>query len=158
MIQNERDKLEGLIAETKDKVARQDYQNGLNTAWEYARMLIDISTYMEGADILDKVFGKASLIHIFENYSAAEVIAKFGENVFDYINSPAELPKKGDEIEKDDGQIGVIVDVNDITEKANVLWASGNVSHALDFKRFKLTGRNFSEVIGLLDKMVFGEM
>lgn len=99
-------------------------------------------------------------MHIFENYSADKAIKKlrgYEEELFPSTKIPTEVPKVGDEIEKEDGQIGVILDANDVTEKANVLWASGNVTHALGFKRFKLTGRNFKEVVDLLDNMASGE-
>lgn len=151
-------------SETKKKVAKQNYELGytigLDDAWTCARMLVDISTYMDGAIMLEKRFGKASLMHIFENYSADKAIKKlqgYEEELFLSTKAPTDIPKVGDEIEKEDGQIGVIVDVNDITEKANILWASGNITHALGFKRFKLTGRNFKEVVALLDKMAIGE-
>lgn len=151
-------------AETKKKVAKQNYELGhtvgLDDAWACARMLVDISTYIDGAIMLENLFGKSSLMYIFENYSANKAIQKlqgFEKELFPSTKIPTEVPKVGDEIEKEDGQIGVILNVNDIAEKANVLWASGNVTHALGFKRFKLTGRNFKEVVALLDKMAIGE-
>lgn len=161
MNQKQHDALETIIAEVKKEVARENfekgYKKGSNEAWHCSQGIVYMTTNMDGAVLLEKFFGKASLTHIFENYTAAEVIEKFNENIYDHIELLPVIPKVGDEIEKEDGQIGVIVDVNDIAEKANVLWASGNVTHALGFKRFKLTGRNFKEVVELLDKMVIGE-
>lgn len=161
MNQKQKDALETIIAEVKKEVARENfekgYKKGANEAWNCSQGIVYMTTNMDGAVLLEKFFGKASLTHIFEHYTAAEVIEKFNENIFDHIEFPPVTPKVGDEIEKEDGQIGVIVGVSDITEKANILWASGNVTHALGFKRFKLTGRNFKEIVELLDKMAIGE-
>lgn len=164
MNQKQHDALETIIAEVKKEVAKENYELGytigLDDAWACARMLVDISTYVDGAIMLEKCFGKASLMHIFENYSANKAIKKlqsYEEELFLSTKAPTEIPKVGDEIEKEDGQIGVIVGVNDTTEKANILWASGNTTHVLGFNRFKLTGRNFKEVVELLDKMASGE-
>lgn len=161
MNQKQKDTLETIIAEVKKEAARENfekgYKEGANEAWNCSQVIVNMSTSIDGAALLEKFFGRASLIHIFEHYTAAEAIEKCNENIFVHIEFPPVTPKVGDEIEKEDGQIGVIVDVNDITEKANILWASGNITHALGFKRFKLTGRNFKEVVDLLDKMAIGE-
>ena len=161
MNQKQHDALETIIAEVKKEVARENfekgYKEGSNEAWNCSQVIVSKSTSIAGATLLEKFFGKASLTHIFEHYTAAEVIEKCNENIFDHIELPPVTPKVGDEIEKEDGQIGVIVGVNDTTEKANILWASGNTTHVLGFKCFKLTGRNFKEVVDLLDKMAIRE-
>ena len=123
--------------------ANEAYQKGLNDAWETARKIVClISDGGFTQDVLDSIFGSQSYQSIMAKYSASDAIEKISK----YKPVQTQI---GDEVEGDFG-IGMVT--KPLEGGAYIMWKDGSFgSHTAN--EFKLTGRNFPELVEILRKM-----
>jgi len=123
--------------------ADEAYRKGLNDAWEAARKIVCLIA--DGgftADVLDSIFGSQSYQSIMAKYSASDAIEKISK----YKPVQTQI---GDEVEGDFG-IGMVT--KPLEGGAYIMWEDGSSgSHTAN--EFKLTGRNFHELVEILQKM-----
>jgi len=123
--------------------ANEAYRKGLNDAWEAARKIVClISDGGFTQDVLDSIFGSQSYQSIMAKYSASDAIEKISK----YKSVQTQI---GDEVEGDFG-IGMVT--KPLEGGAYIMWKDGSCgSHTAN--EFKLTGRNFPELVEILRKM-----
>lgn len=140
-------------AETKKEVAKQNYERGLNDAWEYARKIVLGKTDGGiGINAVIAIFGNASTYEIFMNFTVPEVIAKI-KNYEEKQKQTDDKIKVGDEVDVPqlDCKGIVIAEAN----KETILVLSEYMDGLIRTEKHnvKKTGRYFSEIDEMKKKM-----
>ena len=135
--------------DTKDFADMYDsgYNEGLKDAWEAARKIpLNVNEGGLSANALTTIFGNKSIIQIFKEFSASEVVEKIRQ----YEQEQEEF-KLWDEVDGKGGR-GIITKISDDSDHFNVMWENGSTGYYM-IGDFKKTGRNFPEIAEVLRKM-----
>ena len=123
------------------------YQRGLKDAWEAARKIpLNVNEGGLSANALTTIFGNKSIIQIFKEFSASEVVEKIRQ----YEQEQEEF-KLWDEVDGKGGR-GIITKISDDGDHFNVMWENGSTGYYMR-EDFKKTGRHFPEIAEVLRKM-----
>lgn len=134
-----------------EAVARGNYQKGLDDAWEVARKIVAFDGL--GVDGLMDCFGDNTFRNGILNYSASEAIDKIRE--YEKKKKAEAEIEIGDEIKGSEGDIYVVVGIDDSNGTLDILNASG-VDFGIDPQKFKKTGQHFPEIVNVLKAMKGG--
>ena len=135
------------------------YQRGLNDAWDVARKIpLNVNEGGLSTNALTMIFGNKSIIQIFKELSASEVIEKIRQ--YEQEQEDAEFHVGDEFVTKNNKDFGVIVAVN--AKRVLVLWKDdadivdeNNREFTIEWakERFAKTGRNFPEIAKVFKKM-----
>lgn len=125
---------------SREYCMNESYQQGLNDAWEAARKIANMA-YDEG----EKIFGVTGW-HIIEKRTASEVIEKLKAYEQEQFHV-------GDEFETENGKKYVVLKM-DGKEIDRYMDSDGRTYHMnVKYKVMRKTGRHFSEIATVLEKM-----
>lgn len=129
------------VAHDIKNVAKENYQKGLEDAWECARKLLEMTAYCK-----EELFHECLIEHIIHDYSASETLWRIKA----YEENKVQI---GDEVEgMDDHKRAFVIFPNGDNSKAGVIDANGLFMWWTKTAFIK-TGRHFDEVKILLEKM-----
>ena len=119
-----------------------EYQRGLNDAWEAARKIVEMSDppYWELFDeYKENLFGKISASEAIEKLKAYEDKQKADDEI-----------KVGDEVRHDRGWTAVVTSIDNVG--FSVMDLNGEVGSYSDISKFEKTGRHF-DIASILEDM-----
>lgn len=142
-------------AETKKEVAKQNYERGLNDAWEYARKIVLGKTDGGiGINAVIAIFGNTSTYEIFMDFTVPEVISKIKDYYKSLEKSQIEDEIKiGDEVEIPQMESkGIVVAT---ANKETILVLSKYMDGLLRTEKHKVkkTGRYFPQINEIIKNM-----
>lgn len=150
---------EGMQLSIDDAKLKKEYQRGLNDAWDAARKIpLNVNEGGLSANALTMMFGNKSIIQIFKELSASEVIEKIRQ--YEQEQEDAEFHVGDEFVTKNNKDFGVIVAAN--AKRVLVLWKDdadivdeNNREFTTKWakQRFSKTGRNFPEIAEVFKKM-----
>jgi hypothetical protein len=114
-----------------------EYQRGLDDAWEAARKIV----CDEGIDMntLCTIFRRGCSDSVIRDYSAAEAIAKL--KAYEEKQKATDDIKVGDEVRHDRGWSAVVTSIDNVG--LSVMDYNGEVASYSDISKFTKTGRHF---------------
>lgn len=143
-------------AETKKEVARLNYEQGLNDAWECARKIIQEEPFGLTTGELEQIFDTHSIATVIERNTASEAIAKIKEYEENQKQIDDEI-KVGDEVIYDGGRIGVIVQVDKYGYRSYQIMNNHGECGCWITDDIKKTGRHFPQIAEVLKQMQEGK-
>lgn len=138
-------------AETKKEVARLNYEQGLNDAWECARKISQEEPFGLTTGELEQIFDTHSIATVIERNTASEAIAKIKEYEENQKQTDDDI-KVGDEVTFGfSSKKGIVIEIYE-DSRAVVLGIDGvTIDRAKYF--FTKTGRNFPQIAEVLKQM-----
>ena len=138
---------EGMQLSIDDAKLKEEYQQGLNDAWEAVGKIYNMCS-----DVRHKIFKENLIRKILSIYSASEAIEKIRQ----YEQGQKEI-KVGDEVERIlDGEVdSKAVFLEENNGYYHCLFWTGSFFTTLSYpkKQFRKTGRHFPEIAAVLEKM-----
>lgn len=138
------------LKEESEDARNKTYEDGLNEAWEAARIVVDCKVPF---DFWELPSGQ-SMLTVFKRYTVKGAIEKIRE--YEEEQKKAAEIKIGDKVTDDDGWEGVVTWISPDGEYLLIIQKDGT---ALHWKKesFKKTGRHFSQIEEVLKRLQEGE-